>query len=109
MALSDILNIVIAGIPIECFALIWLWKIIERRLPENVQQQANQIVATAVQMVEQIDNGQLTSAQKKQAAIDSVVAMLQAAHLPVPPTAIIGDLIESAVYVLNLEKMPTTK
>jgi len=111
MQLSDILNIIIAGIPVECFALLWIWSIIKRRLPENIQAQIGTFVTTAVQMVEQLDNGSLTSAQKKQMAVQAIHNMLEAAHLPVPPDAIISDLIESAVYLLNLErgKLPAIK
>lgn len=104
MSLSDILNIAIAGIPVEIFVLGWIWTKIVRRLPENVQAKAREFATDAVQMVEQMHTGQLSSEQKKQIAVKSVQNMLVAAHLPAVPAVIIGDLIESAVWILNLNK-----
>lgn len=101
MSFDAIMGVLITGLPVEIFLLTWAWKILARRIPENRLRLLKVFVTDAVQMVEQQYAGKLSSDQKKQKAGDSVVNLLKAAHLPVPPDSVISDLIESAVYLLN--------
>lgn len=107
MSIDTIITAAIAGLPVEIFVLAFLWSIAIHYIPANRMKLLKEFVTEAIQMVEQQYSGKLSSEQKKQRAGDAVVGLLKAAHLPVPPDSVISDLIESAVYLLNMAQSKT--
>jgi hypothetical protein len=105
MSFETVVGLLITGLPLEAFLLAWLWKVLSRHIPENRLKLLKEFITDAVQMVEQQYSGKLTSDQKKQRAGDAVVNLLHEAHHKAPSDSVIGDLIDSAVYALNQQKI----
>jgi hypothetical protein len=103
MTFDTIMSLLIAGFPLECFILAFLWNIAVRYLPENRLRKLKEFAEDAAQAVEQMHKGgiSLTSEEKKQKALESVRNFLKEAHLPIPPDPVTGDLIERSVHLLN--------
>ena len=100
---TDITNIIIAAFPFLALFAGIIYRYTGQRVPSNVVASLTQFATIAVQMIEQIESN-ASPAQKKAQAVQEVEALFKAAHLPVPPEEVISAAIESAVYLLNLNK-----
>jgi hypothetical protein len=102
LSAQDITNILIAVIGLGAFIVKTF---VEPRLPANMQAFLFQSVQAAVQHVEQIYADNYTNDQKKAYALRMVKDLFAAVHLAPPSDALIGGVIESAVFLLKQNKL----
>jgi LL-H family phage holin len=103
MSTTTITNIILAALPFLATVAYLLARIIEQKLPSNLQIALDQFATNAVQAVEQQYAGKLGS-DKKQLAIQAVESLLRTFHLPDPGATAISASIESAVFLMNQSK-----
>jgi len=103
MSISDI---IILLLPVLFPIAYWLYKQVERQLPENKQQMLDAFTNRVVKSIEQTTPGK-SGLVKKNIAVTSIEAMFKDAKLDAPAQWVIELAIESCVYEMN-RLIPTT-
>src|ERR1700724_3991156 len=103
MSISDI---IILLLPVLFPIAYWLYKQVERQLPENKQQMLDAFTNRVVKSIEQTTPGK-SGLVKKNIAVTSIEAMFKDAKLDAPAQWVIELAIESCVYEMN-RVIPTT-
>lgn len=105
------LDIIIASLPFLSLFALWLFRLLERRLPAKQRAELDEIIQIAVQAIEQQGKGlpgtqKLTSTQKKTSAISIAMDLCEAYKVKKTSVYILEILIESAVHVINRAAQP---
>ncbi len=80
-----------------------LYQHLLQRLPQQKQDIVDQVVRTVVPAVEQTATGLMSSAAKKQAALDMATQMMDSLHVHVSED-MLSSMIEATVFALNQSK-----
>jgi LL-H family phage holin len=97
-------DLIILLLPIIIAVALWLYRLLEQRLPEKQRAILDYFVKIAVQCVEATNAG--TGIQKKNAAIMLITAFFSTLRLPVPSSALIDAAIDAAVFEMKSRKIP---
>lgn len=96
---DTIIQILIAGAPLEAAALVWLWHFIGSRMPQARFALLEKFAPVAVHEIEQCYGNQISNEQKKAKAIEAIHNLFVAANRQPPSDTAIESFIESSVWL----------
>jgi LL-H family phage holin len=91
---------ILLSMPLLSMLVVWFCHRLVRSLPTRPHEALEQFARMAVQQIEQ-QNASLSSADKKQLAIDLVLKLFNIFKIPAPPVEIIDVAIEAAVFFIK--------
>ncbi|GCE49208.1 LL-H family phage holin [Thermosporothrix hazakensis] len=105
MTLEQLIMLINLVVPFIVLLSALLLPRLYARLPEQVQRTVQEVAHTAVLAVEQQFDG-LPGEQKRQKAVDLIIAMLQAVGLKSMNPTLINAALEAAVRAMNQVEKP---